>query len=255
MKALFPRFVSLILLVCFLLYWEFLSGVRQSYELGGAIPPLSVVWECFLELSSSGVLQSAIVDSLSRFIVGLSVGSCMGIVVGLILGRFVRLELALEPFIQLLRPISPIAWLPIIVFFFGIGELGCIFVIIYAVFFPVLLLSISGVRNIDKALLAMAHNFGAKEGLIFVKIILPGAFVYIASGLKLAASIAWIHLVAGEMLGIQSGLGYLVIDGRNLIRTDMIILSIFFIGILGFGIHLIFSFLEKLILKRLGRGI
>lgn len=113
-------------------------------------------------------------------------------------------------------------------------------------------LCIAGVRSINPTLLKMAKNFGANERLIFTSIILPGAFLHIASGLKLAASIAWIHLVAGEMLGIQSGLGYLIIDGRNLLQIDQVIVAVIWIGILGYGIYAGFNVLEKWIRKSLG---
>ncbi|MDE5603756.1 MAG: ABC transporter permease, partial [Helicobacter sp.] len=239
------RILSLVLILVFLLFWEF--STHKSYAEGGEIPPFSIVFETFIELLHNGVIQESILNSLIRFILGLTIGSTLGIILGFLLGRFIPLEISLEPFIQFFRPISPIAWLPIIVLWFGIGEVGAIFIIAYAVFFPILLLSISGVRQIQPTLLQMANNFGANEWIIFKHIILPGAFVYIASGLKLAASIAWIHLVAAEMLGIQSGLGYLIIDGRNLLRMDIVIVAMLLIGFLGFLLHYLFSILERYI--------
>lgn len=244
------RIISLMLILGFLLFWEF--STQKSYVEGGDIPPFSVVCETFVELLHSGVIEKSTLDSLVRFILGLTIGSTLGIILGLLLGRFIPLEITLEPFIQFFRPISPIAWLPIIVLWFGIGEIGAIFIIAYAVFFPILLLSISGVRQIQPTLLMMANNFGANEWITFKHIILPGAFVSIASGLKLAASIAWIHLVAAEMLGIQSGLGYLIIDGRNLLRIDIVLVAMLLIGFLGFLIHYLFSILERYIRSKLG---
>ncbi|MCI5967986.1 ABC transporter permease [Helicobacter sp.] len=237
--------LSFALCVGVLVLWEFCAK-------GSSVPQVSAVWSCFIELLENGRLQTSIIDSLVRFCVGLVIGGVLAILLGLFLGRFKSVQIVLEPFIQLLRPISPIAWLPLIVLWFGIGEVGAIFVIVYAVFFPILLLTIAGVRQINPNLIAMAKNFHASEGLIFRKIIIPGAFLHISSGLKLAASIAWIHLVAGEMLGIQSGLGYLIIDGRNLVRIDMVIVAMALIGILGFFITLLFNALEKIIQKRLG---
>ncbi|AWI33431.1 ABC transporter permease [Helicobacter apodemus] len=249
-KNIIFRILSLILIIGFLLFWEF--STHESYLEGGEIPPFSSVFQTFIELLYNGVIQESILDSLIRFVLGLAIGSTLGIILGLLLGRFIPLEITLEPFIQFFRPISPIAWLPIIVLWFGIGEIGAIFIIAYAVFFPLLLLSISGVRQIQPTLLMMANNFGASEWITFKHIILPGAFVSIASGLKLAASIAWIHLVAAEMLGIQSGLGYLIIDGRNLLRIDIVLVAMILIGFLGFLIHYLFSILERYIRSKLG---
>lgn len=254
-KTISLRIISLFLVIAFILWWEFFSGVKEDYANGGILPPFSVACAEFINLINNGVLIKAMGDSLYRFCIGLFFGGAAATILGLILGRFKAIEIIIEPFIQLFRPISPIAWLPIIVYWFGIGEVGAIFVIIYAVFFPVLLLTISGVRQIDSTLLLMAKNFNANEWLIFRKIILPGAFLHIASGLKLAASVAWIHLVAGEMLGIQSGLGYLIIDGRNTENIAMVVVAMFWIGILGFLIHLVFNFLENLIRAKMGGNI
>ncbi len=248
MKLYMLRALSLALFGMFLFVWEILVRIKYSKF----FPSFSEVMETFLELTQNGVLVNAIIHSLCRFGIGLLLGGVSAIIIGLILGRFKSLEIILEPFIQLFRPISPIAWLPIIALWLGIGEIGAIFVIAYAVFFPVLFLSIAGVRQINPVLLEMARNFGANELVIFKNIILPGAFLHISSGLKLAASVAWIQLVAGEMLGIQSGLGYLIIDGRNLIRIDIIIVAMFCIGILGYIIHLCFVGIEGFIQKRLG---
>lgn len=240
------RILSFVIIAFLLCLWECLSAADAL------IPPPSKIYEAFLETLENGILFSAIIDSLRRFFIGFVIGSFLAVCLGLILGRYKVFEILLEPLLQFFRPISPIAWLPVLALLFGIGELGAICVIIYAVFFPVLFLSIMGVRQINPTILKMADNFKASEFLIFKSIILPGAFLHIASGLKLAASIAWIHLVAGEMLGIQSGLGYMIIDGRNTLRYDLVMLAVFFIGLFGFLIHLGFSALEKVILKKLG---
>ncbi|RAX57526.1 hypothetical protein CCZ01_05965 [Helicobacter monodelphidis] len=240
------RFISLVLLMIFIFFWEVSS--KNSLN----IPTASEVFSTFIELVKNDVLPQAILNSLCRFFIGLGIGVFFAILIGLILGYFTKIELLFEPFIQFLRPISPIAWLPLVVLLFGIGEFGAIFVISIAVFFPMLTLCISGVRHINPTLLMMAKNLGAKPYFIFKDIIIPGAFLHIATGLKLAASIAWIHLVAAEMLGIQSGLGYLILDGRNILRTDIVIVAIISIGFLGYAIYLLFSYFEKLILKKLG---
>ena len=232
--------IFLVILIC----WD--SFAKEP------LPSLGGIYQSFIELLESGRLLNSIFDSLVRFFIGLLLGSFFATLLGLLLGRFQKIQIILEPFIQVLRPISPIAWLPLIALWFGIGEVGAIFVICYAVFFPMLLSTINGVRQIHPDLIAMAKNFQASEWLIFRKIILPGAFLHISSGLKLVASIAWIHLVAGEMLGIQSGLGYLIIDGRNLLRMDIVIIAMILIGILGFFITLLFNAIEKLIHKKLG---
>ncbi|KAA6225634.1 MULTISPECIES: ABC transporter permease [unclassified Campylobacter] len=240
------RLLSLVLFVLVIGLWHFLS-IKGFFVI---IPSPLAVYECFL--ANLNVLQVAIFDSLRRFFIGYILGAFLGVILGLILGRFRPLEILLEPFTQFLRPLSPLALLPLIVLIFGIGDIGAIFIIAYSVFFPILFLCISGVRNIPKQRLLMAQNFGANERLIFYHIILPSTFLSIASGLKLAAAIAFIQLVAAEMLGVQSGLGYMIIDGRNLLQVDYILVAIIVIGFLGFVLQILFSLLENFIKTRMG---
>lgn len=243
------RLYSFILIAILLALWQGVSLIKPFFVLPTPLEILSAL----KELVDEGLFLSYILDSLSRFFIGFFIGSFLGILLGLLLGRLKVLESLFEPLIQFFRPISPVAWFPLIVLMLGIGDIAAIFVIIYAVFFPVLMLSITGVRNIPKEHILMARNFGASELKIYKHIILPGAFLHIASGLKLAAAIAWIHLVAGEMLGVQSGLGYLIIDARNLLRTDLVLAGVFIIGVLGFLIHIFFAFLQKMIYKKWGK--
>lgn len=211
-----------------------------------------MVWESFVALYKQGKITANIADSLYRFVIGFTLGSVSAIILGLILGRYKALEILLDPILQFLKPISPIAWFPLIVLALGIGDIPAIAVIFIAVFFPILSLCISGVRQINKDFIAMAKNFGASEMRIFFHIIIPGAFLHISSGLKLAACVAWIHLVAGEMIGAQGGIGYMIIDGRNFNDNAMVLVGILIIGTLGYLISLLFALLENGVKRLLG---
>jgi len=151
-----------------------------------------------------------------------------------------------------LRPISPIAWVPIILIIFGIGDLPTIFIIAYSVFFPMVLLSTKAIKDLPSQLILVAKNFGASKLQIFTGVIIPSSFLYLISSLKLAAALAWINLVVGEMLGAQTGLGYMIIDSRNQLRIDILIATIITIGIIGMIINTIFGYIEKVVSRRYG---
>lgn len=139
----------------------------------------------------------------------------------------------IDPIVQVLRPVSPIAWAPFIVLWFGIGDIPAIVVIFIAAFFPVLLTTVSAVRKVEPIYLKVARNFEIKGVALLWKIIFPAAFPVIANGLHIAVGTAWIFLVSGEMIGTQSGLGYLIVDARNSMRLDLVIAGIITIGFTG----------------------
>lgn len=214
-------------------------------------PPVAVaggVWELWRQ----GVLLEHIGTSLYRFAAGYSLAVALGIPLGLITGWYWRLEVALDPFIQVFRPISPIAWIPLATLWFGIGDRPAIFIIFLASFFPVFLSSVAAVKNVDPLLLRVARNFGATEGQLLLKVVLPAVFPYIAVGLHMALGAAWIFLVAGEMIGLRSGLGYLIVDGRNQVRYDLVLASMLLIGTLGWAIDRAMRLAESRVIRRWG---
>jgi len=224
------------------------SGIYTQEQLPG---PWQVA-KGAVELWDRGILFEHIGVSLYRFGVAYSLAVSSAIVLGLILGWYTRVLTAVDPFIQILRPISPIAWFPLAVLWFGIGNLPAIFIIFLSAFFPALLATISAVRNVDPVYIKVARNFKTSEKDILLKIVVPAAFPYITVGLHIALGTAWIHLVAGEMLGAQSGLGYLIVDSRNFLRTDWIILGMILIGLLGLVLNRLMRLAEKLVNKNWG---
>lgn len=206
----------------------------------------------FRELISDGVLFEDIRDSMIRFAIGYSISVVLGITLGLILGWFRNIWGFINPIVQLLRPISPMAWLPFVVLWFGIGNLPAIAIIFIAAFFPILLSTVSAVGSVDQIYLKVAKNFGIKQPQILTKIILPAAFPSIATGLHLALGTAWVFLVAGEMVGAQSGLGFLIVDARNNLRADMLMAAMVIIGVLGLLLDGLIRLLEKWISNKWG---
>lgn len=197
------------------------------------------------EMIEEGILLKNILTSLYRFLIGYTIAVLSAVVLGMILGQLPQLFQYINPAIQLIRPISPTAWMPFIVLLFGIGDVPAIVIIFIAAFFPVLLSTVSAVGNIDPVYLKVSRNFAVRQPQLTWKVILPAAFPQIANGIHLALGSAWIFLVAGEMVGSQSGLGYQIIDARNNLRADVLLATILVIGVIGIMLDEILKIIEK----------
>jgi NitT/TauT family transport system permease protein len=244
----FKLILPLITLLAFVALWQLAAG-RYTPE---QFPAPTDVLKALKELADSGALWSHIGISLARFGGAYLLAVTVAIPLGLFLGRFTRCHAAIDPLIQVLRPISPIAWFPLAVLWFGIGNAPAVFIIFLAAFYPVLLTTISAVRAVPAVYLKVASNFGAGSGMTFLRVIIPAAFPGIMVGLHIAVGTAWIHLVAGEMLGAQSGLGFMIVDARNFLRTDQIMAGMLLIGLLGLAIYKGMKEIERLIGRRWG---
>ncbi|MCM1507497.1 MAG: ABC transporter permease [Ruminococcus flavefaciens] len=205
-----------------------------------------------IETIQNGSLFENIKTSMYRFATGYVTSVVSAVILGLILGRLPAVFKYINPAVQLLRPISPTAWMPFIVLLFGIGDTPAIIIIFIAGFFPVLLSTVSAVGSIDPIYFKVAKSFGIRQPQLTWKIIFPAAFPQIASGIHLAIGTSWIFLVAGEMVGSQSGLGYQIIDARNNIRADILLATIVVIGVIGIILDSLLRFLENRIMKAWG---
>ena len=157
--------------------------------------------QALIEMFTNGTLIENIVTSMYRFAAGYISAIIVAVILGLIFGRLPGIFKYVNPGVQLLRPISPTAWMPFIVLLFGIGDIPAIVIIFIAAFFPVLLSTVSAVGGIDPIYLKVSKNFGIRQPHIMWKVIFPAAFPQIANGIHLALGTAWIFLVAGEMVG------------------------------------------------------
>ncbi|NLZ47898.1 MAG: ABC transporter permease [Clostridiales bacterium] len=216
------------------------------------LPSPAVVFDGVKEIIMDGTLFTNFKVSIVRFLSGYLVAVLSGVILGLLLGWNKKIWSYIDPIIQVLRPVSPIAWFPFIVLWFGIGDAPAIVTIFIAAFYPILLSTVSGVGNVDAIYKKVADNFGIKQPGLLFKIILPSAFPLIANGLHLALGSAWVFLVAGEMVGSQSGLGFMIIDARNSLRSDLVLAGIIIIGILGLLLDRLVGFLENKIKRQWG---
>ncbi|MBI5444348.1 MAG: ABC transporter permease [Deltaproteobacteria bacterium] len=215
-------------------------------------PPPADVARGILELAEGGELWKSLWVSLLRFAGGYLAAASLAIPLGLFFGWYALFWRAVEPLVHVLRPISPIAWFPLISLWFGIGNLPAVVIIFLAAFYPILLSTVAAVRQVDPVYLKVARNFGARQPGVLWKIVVPATFPTIAVGLHIALGAAWVFLVAGEMLGVRSGLGYLIIDSRNLLRTDLVLVGILFIGVSGLAIDVLMGRAEGWIKRQWG---
>ena len=199
------------------------------------------------ELLRHHVLWGDIRDSLRRVVFGFGAAAILGIPLGLTLGWYPAANQVVNPVMQILRPISPIAWIPVAIIFFGVGDSASIFLIFLGSFFPIVVACINGVSNVPSVYRRSGRNFGLTPPQLLAKVVFPAALPQILVGLRIALGIAWLVVVAAEMIAVDSGLGYLVIDSRNSgKRYDLVMAAILLIGVIGLVLDFGFRRLEKI---------
>jgi NitT/TauT family transport system permease protein len=200
-----------------------------------------------LELTRKGVMARYIVASLFRVSSGFLLALLIGVPLGLLLGWFASASQAFNPAIQVLRPISPIAWIPVAILWFGVSDLAPIFLIFLASLFPITTATMAAVQNIQQVHLRAARNFDVRGLTLFRYVIFPAALPQIITGTRIALGVAWLVVVAAEMIAVNSGLGYLIIDARNAgMRYDLVISGMVIIGLIGLALDSLVRRLETL---------
>jgi NitT/TauT family transport system permease protein len=220
---------------------------------------LSVVWSAtkvfpsplavekgLAELARKGLLWGYIGDSLRRVALGFGGAAVIGIPFGLTLGWYPAANRVVNPVLQMLRPISPIAWIPVAILLFGVRDMTSVFLIFLAAFFPIVVACVSGVSNVPVICRRAGRNFGLTAPQLLLRVVFPASLPQMIVGLRLALGISWMVVVAAEMIAVDSGLGYLVIDARNSgKRYDLVVAAMLLIGVIGLALDLC--------IRRLGR--
>lgn len=220
-------------------------------QLDGSIRWLQIFptpWQTLLgnrEPLLDGTLLKYAVASIYRVSVGFSIAAGIGIPLGLFVGWFSRGAQALNPLIQALRPISPIAWIPLAILWFGVDDSAAIFLIALASFFPIVTGTMTAVRSMPVVFVRSAQNFGLEGFELFRRVVFPAALPQIITSLRLALGIAWMVIVAAEMCGIESGLGYQILDARNANNYERVLGAMIVIGIIGVGLDFLVRRLER----------
>lgn len=197
----------------------------------------------------SGELLHDAYSSLFRVIAGFLIGLLLALPLGLVMGANQPIYRLLNPLIQILRPIPPIAYIPLAILWFGLGNPPSFFLIAIGAFFPVLMNTIAGVRQVDGIYLRAARNLGASQLTIFTRVILPAATPYILAGVRIGIGTAFIVVIVSEMIAVNDGLGFRILEAREFMWSDKIIAGMITIGLIGLAIDSAVSHLNNYLLR------
>lgn len=224
------RLRPVVFIALLLVAWQ-IGVSRQSAHL------LPTPWAVLLgiaELAQRGLLLKYIVASLFRVTWGFTLAAAIAIPAGLAIGWYRRTEMALNPLIQIFRPISPLAWIPISILWFGVGDLAAVFLIFLASLLPLLLTSINAVESIPAVYVNAGRNFGLSPARLVYSVLYPAVIPQLIVGLRITLGVAWLVVVAAEMIAVNSGLGFLIVDARNAgNRYDLVVAGMVMIGLIG----------------------
>ncbi|MGH8802165.1 MAG: ABC transporter permease [Casimicrobiaceae bacterium] len=199
----------------------------------------------FVGLARNGQLGLDAAYSVARVVSAWLLSALIAIPLGLLMGSSSRLERFVNPFVELLRPISPLAWIPMAILWFGIGELGKVFVVFIGTFFPILLSTVAGVKAVDPVLLNAGRVFGCTSRLaLFRRVVVPASLPSVVIGLRVAFGTGWAAIIAAELVAAHTGLGFLIANGMDILRADMVLVGMAVIGLLGFLFDVFFRTLQ-----------
>lgn len=233
------------LLVSLVVVWQLVTSADR--DLQRTLPPPTKVFAAGWELWQAGILQQDILASLQRVGVALLIAVVVGLPLGAALGRSERFAWSVSPIVEFLRPIPPIAWIPLSILWFGIGDLQNQFIIFVAAVFPIIINTAAGVQGVDRQLIRAARSLGAGRLTLVGTVILPAALPSVFVGFRVGTGIAWMALVAGELVAATKGLGYLISQGRSVFRSDYIVVGMLVIGLIGLALNAVLLGLERII--------
>jgi NitT/TauT family transport system permease protein len=218
-------FIAMLLVI-----WQIAVFRRPVHILPG---PWEVVGG-IADLVRHGLVVKYIVASLFRVTWGFVLAAVLAIPLGLAIGWYRRAEMAFNPLIQILRPISPLAWIPIAILWFGVGDLAAIFLIFLGCFLPLLVTAMNAVQGVPAVYINAGRNFGLSQTELLVRVLYPAVVPQLIIGLRITLGVAWLVVVAAEMIAVDSGLGFLIVDARNAgNRYDLVVAGMVMIGVIG----------------------
>ncbi len=227
---------------------------RSGHFAPALMPPLGMVAQTLVNSLLDGSMLGHAAATLYRVLVGFCLAVAIGLPVGVMMGRFRRVENFILPLTSALMPIPSLAWVPVFILWFGLGNTVTILIVFYAALFPMLLNTWSGVRSVNPIWLRAAGAMGANEHALFWKVIIPGASPFIIAGLRQSFLRSWIAVIGAEMLaGSDWGLGWVIFDAKEFLNTDVMLASLVVIGCIGFLTErLVFGSIERATVYRWG---
>ena len=239
--------------IAMLIIWHLLTYGRK-YSL---IPSPTDVALSLYDLAFGGInddaysqsLMTHLLASVSRVYGGFAIAAIAAVPLGLMIGRIPLIRSLLDPTLQIMRPVPVTAWLPLSMIMFGLGPRSAFFLVCLGAFYPILVNTIFGVRSVDPRLFGAASMLGCQGPAQFFRVVLPASLPAIFTGLRLGLGFAWVVIVVGEMTGVQTGLGAIIMEARQLSRTEIIISGMIIIGVAGFLSDRMVMWLGKSLLR------
>jgi NitT/TauT family transport system permease protein len=237
-----PRLRPILLAIAFPVALLAIWHVSTTGRPGSLIPPPYDVWLELRDLAFGGINDDAysrtlhihLLASVSRVYGGFALALIVALPLGMLIGRLPLVRQAIDPTIQILRPVPVTAWLPLAMIIFGLGPRSAVFLVFLGAFYPILVNTIFGVRSVEPRLFEAAAMLGCSGPAQFFRVVLPAALPSIFTGMRLGLGFAWVVIVVGEMTGVQTGLGAIIMEARQLSRTEIVISGMIVIGIFGF---------------------
>jgi NitT/TauT family transport system permease protein len=217
-------------------------------------PPLGKIFETLFHLLAHGDILKHTLYTLLRVLVGLTLACVIGIPLGMLMGRVRAVERFFLPLVSVLMPIPSLAWVPLFILWFGLGNITTVLVVLYASSYPVIYNVWTGVRGVNPLWLKAGAAMGADRRALFWKVVLPGSLPFVFSGIRLAFGRAWIAVIGGELLaGTVWGLGTLIFDAQEFLQTSTMLVALIFIGVIGLAVErLVFQRIEEITVARWG---
>ena len=231
-----------------------LLALWQAIAVSGTVKPILLpspqqVLEAFFAMADSGELAAHMGTSIKRVLEGFALAAFLGVTLGMGLGIFPILSELMDGLLQMIRPIPPIAWLPLAILWFGIEEGSKIFIIALGAFFPIFINVLDGIRQTDQKFVELARVLEVSRGKFIRQVIIPGALPFIMAGLRIGLGYAWMCVVAAELSAGMQGVGYMLTDARALAQTDRVIVGMLAIGVVGKTMDSILRALENKIIR------
>lgn len=232
--------------------WE--AFARSGLFSSALSPSLAVIVPALVQMVVRGTIFVHVGYTLYRILWGLGLAALVGVPLGILMGRFKAAEGFVLPLVSVLSPIPSLAWVPVFILWFGLGDVASVALVFYAATFPIILNTWTGVRSVNRIWVRSAETMGAGGGDLFRKVVLPGSLPFVIAGLRQAFARSWIAVVGGEMIAATSwGLGWVIFDSKEFLRTDVMLSTLVVIGFLGLGFErLIFQVVERRTVGRWG---
>ena len=237
------RFIPWVMPVALLALWQWSSSA--GFLPARFLPSPRAVVESFVQLSASGELWMHVRVSTLRAFSGFAIGGGLGLALGLLTGSFRWAEALFDSTLQMVRNIPPLALIPLVILWFGIDESAKLFLVSIGVFFPVYINTFHGIQSVDRGLLEMGRTYGLSGWRLYREIILPGALPSILVGVRFALGLMWVILIVAETISARSGIGYMTMNAREFMQTDVMVVGILLYALLGKVADLLAKGLER----------